>query len=227
MGVFFIGLFTIIIGVMLMFSGYQLFRVLIPVWGLFVGFIWTAQIIAVGLGTGFLTTVTSWVVGILVGVIFAIFAYMFYEIAVGVLIGFLGYWVVGSFMMLSGVAQGVFVTSVASIAGVIFGASAVYMHAPKGLLIVLTALAGATTAIAGFLVLFGQLPVDILGSGLISTIISYSFGWTFVWIALVIVGVIAQLQILNTMTSEYSGYQRRITYTGAKGGKISRRFHSH
>src|SRR6202050_2138986 len=121
MEAFFLGLFTIIIGVMLIFSGYQLFRVLIPVWGLFAGFLCTAQAVTLRMGTGFLTTVYSWVVGILVGVIFAIFAYMFYEIAVGILIGFLGYWVVGSFMLLIGVPDGVFVTLVASIAGIILG----------------------------------------------------------------------------------------------------------
>lgn len=222
MEAFFIGLFTIIIGTLLIFAGFQLFRVLIPLWGLFAGFVWSAQGVSIALGTGFLTTVLSWVVGILVGFIFAIFAYVFYEIAVGILVGFLAYWTVGSFMLLSGVAGGVFLNLVSSLVGVVLGAAAVYLKAPRSILIVLTALGGSTTAIAGFLVMFGQLPLSILGSGVISAIIDYSFGFTLLWTVLTLLGVIAQLRISDMMNIQETGYLSDFMYTGVKGGKATR-----
>lgn len=222
MEAFFIGLFTIIIGTLLIFAGFQMFRILMPLWALFAGFVWSAQGVSIALGTGFLTTVLSWVVGILVGVIFAIFAYVFYDIAVGILVGFLSYWVVGSFMMLSGVPGGVLLNLVSTLSGVVLGAAAVYMRSPRIILIVLTALGGSTTAIGGFLVMFGQLPLSILGTGVISAIIVYSFGFTLLWAALTVIGVIAQVRISDMMNIDEIGYPSDFMYTGVKGGKATR-----
>src|SRR4051812_40494059 len=95
MEAFWIGLITILLGLSLTFMGYQFFRILIPVWGFFAGFTWGAQALAIGLGTGFLATVMGWTVGLFVGLVIAFLAYFFYQAAVGILAGFIGYWLIG------------------------------------------------------------------------------------------------------------------------------------
>jgi hypothetical protein len=124
-------------------------------------------------------------------------------------------------MLLIGIPDGVFVMLVASIAGIILGTAAVYLDAPKGFLIVMTALAGSTTAIAGFLVMFGQLPISILGSGLMSTIIVNSFGWTLVWIALAVLGAMTQLRLTDIMDINIGDNSNDFMYTGVKGGRAT------
>lgn len=222
MEAFFVGLFTIIIGTLLIFAGFQFFRILMPLWGLFAGFMWSAQGVSIAMGTGFLTTVLSWVVGILVGFIFAIFAYVFYDIAAAILVGFLSYWLIGSFMIISGVPGGVLLNLVSSLSGIVLGALAVYLKAPKKILIVLTALGGSTMVVGGFLVMFGQLPLSILGSDVISAFIVYSFGFTVLWASLTLLGVIAQMRISEMMNIEETGYPSDFIYSGIKGGKATR-----
>src|SRR5262249_28450475 len=59
-------LFAFLFGAILAFSGYRFFLFLLPVWGFFFGFGLGAQTIQAIFGTGFLSDVTSWVVGFFV-----------------------------------------------------------------------------------------------------------------------------------------------------------------
>ena len=78
-------------GAVLAFNGYRLFIFLLPVWGFFFGFVFGAQAIQAILGTGFLSDVTSWVIGFIVALVFAVLSYLFYFFAVALLAGSLGY----------------------------------------------------------------------------------------------------------------------------------------
>lgn len=229
MEAFFIGLFTLLIGLGITFAGYQFFRVLIPIWGFFAGFVWGADAIAVGLGTGFLATLLGWTVGFVVGALVGVFAYMFYEIAVGVLVGSFGYWLVGSFLLGIGFNPGFFVSTIAILSGVALAVVALYFKAPKGLLVFFSSLAGATATIGGFLVMFGILPPAILGTGLLNAIIGGSFFWTLTWLALAVIGGITQLRVAQAVDQDiretygtygYSSYNN--TYSGAKGGRAAK-----
>ena len=59
--------------------------------GLFAGFQFGATIFTNIFGQGFLSTVISWVVGLLVAIFAAAIAYLFYAAAVVLLAGFVGY----------------------------------------------------------------------------------------------------------------------------------------
>ena len=72
------GLIGILFGLALCFAGYRLFLFLLPVWGFVFGLALGAQTIQALLGQAFLATVTSWVVGLIVGVVFAVLSYLFY-----------------------------------------------------------------------------------------------------------------------------------------------------
>ncbi len=66
------GMIALLFGLVLAFAGYRLFLVLLPIWGFFFGFGLGAQSIQALFGDAFLATITSWVVGFVVGAIFAV-----------------------------------------------------------------------------------------------------------------------------------------------------------
>lgn len=209
METFFIGLFAILLGGLLTFAGYQFFRVLIPIFGFFAGFIWGADVITGWFGMGFLSTVTSWIIGFGLGMLLAVLAYMFYQVAVGVLAGMVGYWLAMVPFQAIGL-DGFLATVIALVAGVALGIWAIYANAPKWLLVALTAFAGATASIGGLLVMFGIINPVFLGTSLINAIIAQSFFWSLSWIGLVGVGFYTQTvlsrNISEVSTQDYYGY---------------------
>jgi Domain of unknown function (DUF4203) len=92
-------LIALLFGLVVTFRGYRLFVALLPLWGFFFGFGLGAQTMQALFGQGFLATSTSWVVGFLIGAIFAGLSYMFYNFAVAILAGSLGYFVGISLML--------------------------------------------------------------------------------------------------------------------------------
>src|SRR5215475_4857202 len=78
-------------GSLLLFGGYRFFLFLLPIWGFFFGFALGAQSVQALFGDAFLATVTSWAVGFIVALVFALLSYLFYFAAVAVIGGALGY----------------------------------------------------------------------------------------------------------------------------------------
>ncbi|HWV22917.1 MAG TPA: hypothetical protein VNZ58_01900 [Thermomicrobiales bacterium] len=70
-----LGLFLIVFGLVIAFVGLQMFVVMLPLLGLVSGFYVGAAAVAAIFGDGFLSTVTGWMVGIVVGIIFATLAW--------------------------------------------------------------------------------------------------------------------------------------------------------
>src|SRR5215203_1187858 len=78
-------------GSILAFAGYRFFLFLLPVWGFFFGFALGAQTIQAIFNSGFLIDLASWVVGLFVGLAFAVLSYLFFAGAVAIAVGSLGY----------------------------------------------------------------------------------------------------------------------------------------
>jgi Domain of unknown function (DUF4203) len=85
------GLIAMLFGLAVCFVGYRFFIILLPIWGFFFGLAFGAQTMQALFGTGAFATVTSWVVGFIVGGVFAVLSYLFYAVAVAVIAGSLGY----------------------------------------------------------------------------------------------------------------------------------------
>src|SRR5215831_1204874 len=86
-----VSLLLILMGLALSLAGYRFFTILLPIWGFFAGFQFGATLFTNIFGEGFLSTVVSWVVGLLVALTAAVLAYLFYAAAVVLLAGFVGY----------------------------------------------------------------------------------------------------------------------------------------
>src|SRR5512136_2012408 len=112
------GLIGILFGLVLCFAGYRFFLILLPIWGFFFGFAFGAQTIQALFNQGPFTTVTSWVVGFVVALVFAVLAYLFYIAAVAIIAGSLGYSVAVGLLMAIGLQMGFIVWLIGIVAAI-------------------------------------------------------------------------------------------------------------
>ena len=112
------GLIGMLFGTALAFAGYRLFIFLLPVWGFFFGLALGAQTIQALFGDAFLATVTSWMVGFIVALIFAVLSYAFDLFAVAIIAGSLGYALAVGLLTAIGLQMGFLVWLIGIVAAV-------------------------------------------------------------------------------------------------------------
>ena len=113
------------------FGGWRFFLLLLPLWGFVVGFSLGTEAMRALFGDGTFATVTSWVVGFVIAVLFAVFSYLYYYIAIAVLAGTVGYALGASVWGLIGNEQGVIAFVIGLVVGVIFAAVALALNVPR------------------------------------------------------------------------------------------------
>jgi len=189
----FIGLLALLLGAAFCFAGYRFFRILIPIWGFFAGFSLGAEGVVAIFGGSFLSTVTSWVIGLVVGLVIAVLAYLFYYAAVVILGGSVGYSIGAGFIALLGLpATGFLAVVVGLVVAVVLALLVIVLNLPRILIIVLSALGGAGTVLAGILLMFQRIPLEYLGYESVSAIIRNSWFWLIVWIVVAGAGMFVQ-----------------------------------
>ncbi len=206
MDTFFLGLLAIAIGAAFCFAGYRFFRFLMPLWGFAVGFVGGATGVAALFGDGFLATVTSWVVGAVIGLVCALLAYAFYWAAVVLLGASVGY-ALGAGLILGLGWWG----WLAFLVGLSFACTAaiatIALQVPRLLVVVLTALGGASAVLGGLLLWFGAVEVADFNQGMVAAVIRGSWFWLLVALVLAGLGALAQLSSLRTYRLERAAYQ--------------------
>ena len=148
------GLIAFLFGLALCFSGYRLFIFLLPVWGFFFGLWLGAESLQALFGVGFLATITSWVVGFIVGAIFAVLSYLFYVFAVALAAGSLGYYLGVGLMEAIGINMGFLVWIVGILLALVLIFVTFRFNLQKWLIIVATSLLGAGVIFGAFYVMF-------------------------------------------------------------------------
>jgi hypothetical protein len=180
------------VGVALLAIGFRMARLLIPLMGFLAGLTFGGAIIANSADAPFLGTLAGIVVGLITGVFLAVLAYAYYYIAVIVLAIGIGFWLGSGFILLFGVNPGFLSTVVGIALGAVAGITAALYDAPKYLLIVLTSIAGAVTAVGGVMLLFNVIPLDIYSYNVASFTIRNSFFWSVLGLVALGVGVFVQ-----------------------------------
>lgn len=187
--------FALIVGAGFCFYGYRIFLVLLPVWGFFAGFWLGAQTIDLILGGGFLATTTGWVVGLVVGLILAVFSYMFYMLGVAVIAGIIGYGFGAGLMGVFGMDG-----FLAALVGILFGVLVVgvvlFFNIQEYVITFLTAFAGANAMTLGVLLLIGRVQLDTVrtAGSAIQPVLQDSLFWSILWAALGIAGLVYQIR---------------------------------
>lgn len=192
----------IVVGLAVGLLGFKLFRVLLPLAGLVAGAVIGFSGFQGLFGSGVISTTISILVAIVFGLVLAILAYSFFEIALVVFSGL----VVSSLFVLLGVALGLsangVIVTLLSIAGFVIGlilaSSTVYLG--ENIVTFVTSFLGFGLILGGVFLLSGGVTLEeIQTHGVVATIaqkVESSFLWLFVWVA---GGVIFRYLQLGTM----------------------------
>ncbi len=201
------GMIALLFGMMVAFAGYRLFLVLLPIWGFFFGFTLGAQSIQALFGQAFLASVTSWVVGFVVALVFAVLAYLFYIAAVAIVSFSLGYSVTIGLLTAIGLPLlgGVIAWLGAVVVGVILALVVLRFNIQKIVIELATAVLGAGAIIGVFVILFGGPAAQIMENP-VKYVLNNSPFWAIVFIVLAIVAFAAQF--MNNRNWELKTYNR-------------------
>jgi len=199
---------ALLFGLVICFFGYRLFLILLPIWGFFFGFVLGAQTLQVIFGVGLFATVTSWVVGFVVGAIFGLLAYLFYAVAVALIAGGLGYAVGAGFMLLIGVDWGFLVWLVGIVVAVAAVVATFYFNLQKWALIAATAIVGAALCVGTFVLGVGGVALAKFIENPIRTMLNDKPIWTIIFLVLAVAGIV--VQIMTTRAWKAVPYENRI-----------------
>ena len=197
------GLIGILFGLVLCFAGYRLFIVLLPIWGFIFGLLFGVQTIQVLLGDAFLGTVTSWVVGLIVGAIFAVLSYLFYFLAVAIIGGSLGYALAVGLLQLIGVDMGWLVWIIGVVAAVALAIVTIVFNLQKWVVIAGTSILGAAVMIETVVFMF--YPAAKVLENPVKAALDQSWVLVVVFLIFAILGIIGQVMSTRAYTvEEYS-----------------------
>jgi hypothetical protein len=191
-------LIAFIFGLVLCFGGYRFFLILLPIWGFFFGLVFGAQSMQMLFGTGFFAEVTSWVVGFVVGAVFAVLSYMFYMVAVAVIAGGLGYTAATGLLLAIGLDMGPLVWIIGVVAGIALAAVTIIFNLQKWVIIIATSLLGAGVIFGAFLILFA--PHATVLENPIKTALSQSPLLLITAIVVAVFGIIVQTRVNRAYT---------------------------
>jgi Domain of unknown function (DUF4203) len=202
-----IGILLALIGLGVCFFGLRYWFILLPIFGAVTGFFVGARVVQEVFGTGFLSTGVSWVVGIIVGLIFALLSWFVWYAGAIIMAGAVGA------SLFSGILHAIFTNPwgialfvVALIGAILFAAIALFLNLPIYIVIVNSALGGAALAVAGVLVLIGNIAIEELSTGATVAVADEvrfqgaGIFWYIVWIVLAILGMLFQVQSISSVT---------------------------
>jgi hypothetical protein len=188
-----IAIVALLIGAAFTLGGWRFFLLLLPIWAFVVGFNVGTDAVSAIFGDGTFATVTSWLVGFILALIFAIFSYLYYYLAVAVLAGAVGYAIGSGVWGLIGNEYGVIAFVIGLVLAVVVAAATLLLNVPKYLVIVLTSLGGAATVLAGWFILIGKVPSDAIHWTQIGRLIADSWFYLIVFAAIAAAGIVVQM----------------------------------
>jgi hypothetical protein len=166
-----IGLLAIGIGLAWAFYGLKLFTILLPLWAFFFGLVAGAQWGQDVFGQGFFTTVLSWIIGLVVGIVLAAISFFWYYAAIVILGGAVGYALGVGFFEWLGLGTGVIAVIVGLILGAVFAIGTFILGVPVILVMVFSAFSGAVAAVNGVFIFLGLVKLEDLGWGIFGSLL--------------------------------------------------------
>lgn len=192
-----IGILIGVVGLTVAFSGLRVFFAMLPIVGMVTGFFAGATLITYWLGDGFLATMTSWLVGLVVGVLFAVVSYMWWYAGALFAAGASGALLLNGIFSLFGVNNGLILTIITIVGAAAFIFLALALNLPVYAVLVNTAILGAHMVIGGLLLIFNLVDKEEFDWGVARAIAHENWFWWIVMAAVAIAGIFSQLQIVN------------------------------
>ncbi|MCL4265648.1 MAG: DUF4203 domain-containing protein [Anaerolineae bacterium] len=199
-------LIALLFGTMVCFSGYRLFLVLLPIWGFFFGFGLGAQSVQLLFGEAFLASVTSWVVGFIVALLFAVLSYLFYFFAVALIAGSLGYGLGVAIMGIFNADLTILTWIVGIVLAIVVIGITLYFNLAKYVIIIATAVGGAAATIGTLIVGVENVQLLTIAENPVQVMLSGSFIWTLLFLVMAAAGIGGQ--IVANRNYEIAAYNR-------------------
>lgn len=188
-----VALVAIGLGLVALFFGFRFFLLFLPVWGALVGFLIGASFIAWLLGEGFLSSILGLVVGVIVAIAGALISWFWWWFGVVLAVGGFGFAIGYGILPALGLDVGVLNVLVGLAIGVVFAVAAVVLRMPRFFVVVATSLWGSGAVLAGVLIFLNEVEPEALGYGAVDAVVATSLLWLVVYLALAIVGMVAQI----------------------------------
>jgi hypothetical protein len=198
-----VGIILALIGLAICLLGLRFWFILLPVFGGVTGFFVGARVMQDIFGTGFLSTATSWIVGIIMAIVLALLSYFIWYAGAIIMAGAVGASLfTGILHAINNQPWGLVTFIVALIGAVIFAVGALMLNLPIYIVIVNSAIGGASLAIAGLLTMLGTVTTIELANGVTFAVVDetsrgLSWLWVVAWIVLVVAGIYYQLRSVN------------------------------
>jgi hypothetical protein len=194
-----VGLLAIGIGLAWAFYGLKLFTILLPLWAFFFGLVagagWGQDIFG---QSGIFTTVLSWGIGLVFGVILAAISYFWYYAAIVILGGAVGYALGIGFFEWLNLGTGFIAIVIALIVGAIFAVGTFVLGVPILLVMAFSAFSGAAAVINGVLILLGQIKLDTLDQGIFGSLLTNGILGMVLFLALGVGAYLYQVRDVGT-----------------------------
>ncbi len=185
-----VGIIAVLTGAVFCFRGYLAMRLVIPLWGAFAGFMLGAGLVSGD--AGFLGNALGWLIGLAMAVVFGVIAYLYYEVSVVIGMMAIGFTLGTSLMVALGVTWSWVIVFSGVALALALAFVAIVGDLPMVLLTVLTALAGASTIVAGLMLLFGTVDLEDFDIATTTEYVADDWWWFVIYGGLVVAGVIAQ-----------------------------------
>jgi hypothetical protein len=186
------GIVALLMGLAMLFAGFRLFLLLLPVWGFLVGFFVGASALAWLLGDSFLATFMGWAVGFILGLILAILSYLFYLAGVAIIAGSIGYALGSGLVFLVSDDLTVLAFIVGLVAAIIVAIVTLSLNLQKLVLIAITSIGGASAIFTSLMLIFNQIELSDIGTNPVRAVIDQSIFWFLLWLGLAGLGFATQ-----------------------------------
>ena len=160
----------------MLFAGQFVLRLVLPIWGFFVGFAFGAGLVAELADERFLGTVLGWVLGLVFALIFAVLAYLYYAVAVILAMAAFGFAIGSGLVVAIGIDWNWVAVLVGVAIGAVVGIVSVVGNMPMIVLVIISSFAGAIGVVAGLMLLFGSLNTVDFSSGAFSDKVAGQLG---------------------------------------------------
>jgi hypothetical protein len=194
------GLLAAAIGVAVCFAGLRLWFWLLPVWGFVIGFVGGAALVTWLAGDGFLSTTLGIVVGIVFGIGAALISYLWWYIGAILAAGSAGASLGTTLFAAIGIDSSVVLFIVGLVFAIAFAFGALVLALPVYMVVISTAIGGATIVIAGAMLVFDQIDRGEIGTLAAWTRIHENWLLWILWVVLAGAGIAAQLSIIRQVT---------------------------
>jgi hypothetical protein len=192
-----VGLLAVAIGAFLCLRGQWAMRLLLAIWGAFVGFAVGAGLVDRLTDQGYLDTPVGWIVAIVLAILFAALAYLFFAISIILGMASMGFVLGGTLASALGVTEAWGLLLVGALCGAALAVLAIIANLPQLILIVVSAFAGASVVISGLMLIFDVIDTDALIDAEVTA--RDHPGWYAGGIVLAVIGIVVQLRQTGTV----------------------------